>query len=68
MLGDVIQQALAQVGVTEERMSRLLGRPCGCRQRQERLNALHAWARRVLAGRVEYARDYLWRIVGEDEL
>jgi hypothetical protein len=68
VLGDVIQRALAQVGVTEERVTRLLGRPCGCGERQDVLNSLERWARRVLAGRVEYAREYLRRIVGEEEL
>jgi hypothetical protein len=64
MLGDDLAKALAAVGVTLERVERFLGRPCGCKERQERLNALHGWARRVLSGRVERANEYLERLTG----
>ena len=59
MLGDRIGQALALAGVTEERVSRWLGRPCDCGDRRDRLNALDIWARRVVAGRTERAGEYL---------
>lgn len=39
-LGDHLADGLAAVGITKERVSRLLGRPCGCKERQRRLNEL----------------------------
>ncbi len=52
-LGDMIGRALAAVGVTPEWVEKLLGRPCGCQERREKLNAISSWARRILAGKVE---------------
>jgi len=37
-LGDRVAQALAAVGITKERVSKALGKPCGCAKRQRRLN------------------------------
>lgn len=65
MLGDRIAAALGRVGLTEERVERWVGRPCGCPERAERLNQLDAWARRVLAGRVGAAKEWLAVLVGE---
>lgn len=39
-LGDIVAAGLAAVGITKERVSKALGRPCNCGQRQEALNAL----------------------------
>lgn len=39
-LGDMVAAGLAAVGITKERVSKALGRPCNCGQRQEALNAL----------------------------
>lgn len=63
MLGDSIERALRVVGITENRVRAVLGE-CNCRERRDRLNALHAWAARVLAGKLEGARGYFERIVG----
>lgn len=53
-LGDLVAWALAAVGVTKERYSRLLGRPCGCAARQEKLNRwgerLAGWWKRISQG------------------
>jgi len=43
LLGDAISSALSAVGITEERVSKWLGRPCGCGARKEKLNAIHRW-------------------------
>lgn len=67
-LGDVIERALAAVGVTEDALADWLGGPCGCRERKEKLNALGAWAARVLSGRSDGARDYLDRLTRRPEL
>lgn len=41
-LGDIVKAGLSAVGITEERVSRLIGRPCGCGARAEALNRLGA--------------------------
>lgn len=65
MLGDLVQRALAVAGVTSARVEAWLGKPCGCEERKEKLNQLDLWARRVVGGRVERAREYLEGIVGQ---
>ena len=37
-LGDRVEGALKSVGITQERVSRLIGRPCGCEGRKKLLN------------------------------
>jgi hypothetical protein len=39
-LGDMVAAGLAAVGITKERVSKAIGKPCGCAKRQERLNEL----------------------------
>lgn len=39
-LGDRIAAGLAAVGITEERVGKLVGRPCGCKARRAALNRL----------------------------
>ena len=39
-LGDMVAAGLSAVGITKERVSKMLGKPCGCAKRQERLNEL----------------------------
>jgi hypothetical protein len=39
-LGDYVAAGLAAVGITPERVSKVLGRPCGCKERAAKLNAL----------------------------
>lgn len=39
-LGDMVSAGLAAVGITPERVSKVLGRPCGCKERAAKLNAL----------------------------
>jgi hypothetical protein len=59
MLGDRIEQALLAVGITKDRVEHVVGGPCGCKERQQKLNAISAWAERVLSGKIELARNYL---------
>lgn len=58
-LGDHVANALNLVGITSERVTKWLGRPCGCVERRERLNQLGRWATRVLSGKVERAEEHL---------
>lgn len=39
-LGDMVATGLEAIGVTKERVSEALGRPCNCKRRQESLNRL----------------------------
>ncbi|MDA0969329.1 MAG: hypothetical protein O3A60_02705 [Planctomycetota bacterium] len=44
-LGDHVASALSAVGITKERVSKALGRPCGCKQRQQKMTD---WGRKWL--------------------
>lgn len=66
-LGDAIHRALEVVGVTPDRVERLVGGPCGCDRRQEQLNSLGRWATRVLRGKVDKAKEYLEEILNADD-
>ncbi len=61
-LGDHIGKALGIMGITPTRVSQWLGRPCRCKERQKRLNALGRWANRVIKGKTDKAEEYLDRI------
>jgi hypothetical protein len=37
-LGDIVKAGLSAIGITEERVSAVIGRPCGCSQRAKALN------------------------------
>lgn len=39
-LGDMVKGALSSIGITEERVSKAIGRPCGCSERAKKLNEL----------------------------
>lgn len=39
-LGDMVAAGLSAVGITPERVSKALGKPCGCAERKRRLNEL----------------------------
>lgn len=61
MLGTILGRALTAVGITDTRVSSWLGRPCGCAERRERLDALTRWAARALSAKIsgQVARDEL---------
>lgn len=66
-LGDRIAEALSVIGVTDERITAWLGKPCGCKERQEKLNQLHRWSIRVLRGRITKAKEYLATMLSEED-
>ena len=39
-LGGMIKAGLSAIGITEERVSKAIGRPCGCGKRAEKLDEL----------------------------
>lgn len=47
-LGDLVAKGLRFVGITPERVSKLTGRPCKCKSRQQ---ALNKFGRRIGIGR-----------------
>lgn len=65
-LGDNVETALKTMGITSEKVSAWLGRPCGCPERRERLNRLGAWAHRIITGQTDKAEEYLEQIL-EDQ-
>lgn len=66
-LGDRISQALAIVGITEDKVSAWIGKPCGCSERQEKWNRVGRWASRVLQGSFERAQHFLEEILTEEK-
>ena len=70
LLGDLVGAALKKLGITDERVTNFIGKPCGCAKRREYLNRLDLWARRVLSGRTDKGKRYFDQIVEdiEDEL
>jgi hypothetical protein len=39
-LGDIVKAGLSAIGITEERVTKAIGRECGCSKRAEKLNEL----------------------------
>lgn len=64
-LGTTISLALKLVGISPERIENWLGIPCGCKEREEKLNQLGAWAWRVARGKTQDALKYLHQLIGE---
>lgn len=63
MLGDVVQTALTRLGITTDQVESWLGRPCGCSERKEKLNALHLWAKQAARLTQDRAREFLNRLL-----
>jgi hypothetical protein len=64
-LGDAVKEALTQIGVTEDRVKQWVGGPCGCQERQAKLNALGWWAKRIRRGILDQAKEHLERLMGD---
>ena len=62
--GDMVERALATLGLTSQRLEEWLGEPCNCRERKEKLNQLSHWAKRIVSGKTKGALDFLTRITG----
>ena len=62
-LGDRVRDALSALGITDERVTEWIGKPCGCEERKEKLNQLSRWAKRVADGKTKLAYDYLRRMM-----
>ena len=64
-LGDAIERSLQTVGVTDERVSTWLGKPCGCDERREKMNQLSIWAKRIAKGKLKNAKEFLTTIISD---
>ena len=59
LLGDHVKNALEKVGISEEKVTKWLGRPCGCAKRRQKLNNLHLWIRQILGNEREQGEKQL---------
>lgn len=62
-LGDAVEVALTSVGITKERVSNWLGRPCKCPAYQEKLNKIGAWTAGVAKGVYANAKAAIEEII-----
>jgi hypothetical protein len=61
LIGDTIKNVLSAVGITEKRVSSLIGRPCGCGRRAKKLNSLHEKVNNAVSSVVAKAKQILRR-------
>ena len=62
-IGDRIGQALSIVGITPNRVTNWLGKPCGCEERKEKLNRLETWVLEFFRGNKETSKEELEEIL-----
>ena len=62
-LGDVVERVLKMVGITEKRVSKWIGRPCGCAERKAKMNNASRLARQVVRRRVKKAKKRLKALI-----
>jgi hypothetical protein len=60
----MVEFGLTMVGITKERVTNWLGRPCRCPERKARLNALGDWAARALGLSETEAKEELEELIG----
>lgn len=64
LFGDVVANALKYIGITPDRVSAFLGKECGCAERQEKLNQLHAHAKQVIKKKTDKAIGMFKNLLG----
>lgn len=62
-LGDQASAALARIGITKDRVERWLGRPCGCAERQEKLNRFGDWMKSLVSRTPAEQREDLDKLI-----
>lgn len=62
-LGDQVSSALAIIGITEDRVTKWIGQPCGCPERREKLNKLSEWAQSALESSADAAKASLQKLM-----
>lgn len=65
MLGDLVESVLSSVGLTQEQVERWLGRPCRCKERQEKLNRLQTLLARFVSGKIGDVSRYFDELLRE---
>lgn len=63
-LGDRVESVLTAFGITKERVERWVGQPCGCAERQQKLNRLGEWAAAAVERGKEWAASKLEELTG----
>lgn len=58
-IGDTVEAALSKIGITDERVQKFLGKPCGCKERKEKWNQIGLWAQRVIGGGPEMTPEQI---------
>lgn len=66
MLGDMVEKALGSIGITKERVEAWVGSPCGCKERQDKLNMLGAWARMTIKNKMKNSIRFLEKLIGKE--
>lgn len=56
-IGSAIHSALSRIGITQDAVSKVIGRPCGCKQRAE---ALDAAVERLLSRTISRRTNVVW--------
>lgn len=64
LFGTAVSKALAQVGITEDRVSAWLGRPCRCGEYRRRMDKLSLWAAAKLTGKTPPDDEEMTRLLG----
>lgn len=65
LLGDAVETVLSKIGITKDEVAEWLGGPCGCTERQRRLNDLHSWAEQTAHQAASIARGLLAKLMGK---
>lgn len=47
-LGDAVEAALSFVGITPDRVKKLIGKDCGCQKRKEWMNRIRLWGKQAV--------------------
>lgn len=66
-LGDRVHAALSLIGVNKVLIEGWLGRPCGCDERRDKMNALGLWAAAALRGGRIKAAEHLRQLLGGEQ-
>lgn len=64
-LGDRAEALLQRVGITKERVSAWMGKPCGCPERKAKMNELSDWVENAAKESVDRAKSWLERLLGK---
>ena len=64
-LGDHVEQMLEKFGISQERVTRWLGRPCNCEERKQKLNQLSITVKRFQRNQLSNLKSYFEKFLEE---